>query len=280
MTTQANKIWFITGCSGGLGRALAEVVLAGGGFVAATSRSPDKLASLHKEYPESFLPVSLDITNATQVKVAIESVVAQKQRLDVVVNNAGYGLIGSLEECTEEQIRQNFDVNVHGALNVIRAALPVLRAQRSGHIFNVSAAAAISNYAGFSIYGGAKYALEGISEGLAAELKPLGIKVSLIQPGPFRTDFVSGSMVRADASLPDYTGTVGKFDAYLQKMDGRQPGDPRKAAEAIVEIATIANPPFRIALGKYALTKAERVLNARLRELELVKSLKQETDFT
>ncbi len=197
----------------------------------------------------------------------------------MLVNNAGYGLISSLEESTDEQIQKNFATIVFGAIHLIRAALPTLRAQRSGRIINISAAAAISNYAGFSIYGGAKCALEGVSESLAAEVKPLGIKVTLVQPGPFRTDFISRSMETAASSIEDYAATVGKFATFLQKMDGHQPGDPVKAAEAIRQLSEMENPPLRLTLGKYAMEKTERVLKARQRELESVKELRLATEY-
>ncbi len=273
MTNEKQKVWLITGCSTGLGRALAENALAAGATVAATARSAATLDGLKEKYPETCLPNSLDVTDREQCEEVVQAVIAQTQRIDVLVNNAGYGLLGSLEESTDEQIQKNFATIVFGAIHLIRAALPTLRAQRSGRIINISAAAAISNYAGFAVYGGAKLALEGISESLAAEVKPLGIKVSLVQPGPFRTDFVSRSMETAPSSIADYAGTVGKFGAFLQKMDGHQPGDPVKAAEAIRHLSEMENPPLRLVLGKYALEKTERVLKARQRELESVKEL-------
>ncbi len=280
MNDTDRKVWLITGCSTGFGRALVETVLETGAFVAATARSLDSLDELKAKYPDTCLPLVLDVRQRKQCEEAVQSVVAATQRLDVVVNNAGYGIIGSLEETTDEQIEQNFATIVFGAIHLMRAALPTMRAQRRGRIINLSAAAAISNYAGFSIYGGAKYALEGISEALAAEVKPLGIKVSLVQPGPFRTDFISRSLVKAPSSIEDYAATVGKFAAFLQKMEGQQPGDPAKAAKAIIYLAEIENPPFRVPLGKYAVDKTERVLKARQRELESVKELNFQTEFS
>jgi NAD(P)-dependent dehydrogenase (short-subunit alcohol dehydrogenase family) len=279
MNDTTQRAWLITGCSSGLGRALAEKVLAKGDLVAATARSLETLADLAERYPETCLPFALDVTEAGQVEAVVRGVVARTHRLDVVVNNAGYGLLGALEESTDEQIQRNFATIVFGAIYVLRAALPTLRAQRHGRIINISAAAAIANYAGFSIYGGAKYALEGISEGLAAEVKPLGIKVTLVQPGPFRTEFISRSLETTPGAVEDYQGTVGKFAAFLRKMDGRQPGDPARAAEAIIQISEMENPPLRVALGKYATEKAERVLQARQRELAAVKELELAGDY-
>ena len=155
-------------------------------------------------------------------------------RLDVVVNNAGYGLVSAFEELGAGPIARNFETNFFGALEVIRAALQILRAQQSGQIVNISAAAVIANYAGFSIYGATKWALEGVSESLAAQLKPLGIKVTIVQPGPFRTDFIGRSLDRAGSHIADYDRASGKFLRFLETMDGKQPGDPDKAAEAII----------------------------------------------
>ena len=279
MNESNKKVWLITGCSSGLGQALAEKVLEAGATVAATARSLASLDDLKSKYPETCLPLMLDVTDARQCQEVVHSVVAHAHRLDVIVNNAGYGIIGSLEETTDEQIQRNLATIVFGAIHIIRAALPTMRAQRSGRIINISAAAAISNYAGFSIYGGAKYALEGISEALAAEVKSLGIKVSLVQPGPFRTDFISRSMFTTLSSIEDYAGTVGKFATFLQKMDGHQPGDSQKAASAILKLSEMENPPLRLPLGKYALEKVERVLKARHRELEAVKEFHFDTEY-
>ena len=175
--------------------------------------------------------------------------------------------------------RRNFETNFFGALRVIRAALPILRAQRRGHFVNISAAAVIANYAGFSIYGATKWALEGLSESLAAEVRPLGLKVTIVQPGPFRTDFISRSLERASASIPDYEPSSGKFRRFLETMNGRQPGDPAKAADAIISAVESENPPLRLALGKYAIDKARRKLAAAARELDAGSATGLATDF-
>jgi NAD(P)-dependent dehydrogenase (short-subunit alcohol dehydrogenase family) len=279
MNETGQKVWLITGCSSGFGRALAEKVLQTGATVAATARAVAALDDLKTKYPETCLPMCLDVTDGQQCAAVVQAVVAQTSRLDVLVNNAGYGLLGPLEECTDEQIERNFSTLVFGAVHLMQAALPTFRSQRSGRIINISAAAAIANYAGFSIYGGAKYALEGISEALAAEVKPLGIKVSLVQPGPFRTDFISRSMEKTASTIGDYAGTVGKFAAFLEKMEGHQPGDPAQAAAAIVKLSEMENPPLRVALGKYAMDKVERVLKARQREWEASKEFHFDTEY-
>jgi len=243
-TTTPSRVWLITGCPGGFGLALAEAVLAGGQRVIATARKPAALHELASRYPETCRVLALDVTDHDRVNTAVAEAAAAFGRLDVVVNNAGYGLVGAFEELGVEQIARNFDTNFFGALAVIRAALPILRAQRSGHFVNVSAAAVISNYAGFSIYGATKWALEGVSESLAAELKPLGIKVTIVQPGPFRTGFISRSLERAAGHVADYDRTSGRFLRFLETMDGKQPGDPDKAAEAIIAAVESDTPPL------------------------------------
>jgi len=273
------KTWLITGCSSGFGRALAEKVLARGDRLVATARDPDQLREFKEHHPDACWILPLDLSDNTSLAPSLQNILQLIPRIDVLVNNAGYGLLGSLENCSDEQIRRNFEVNFFGSLSLIRAILPLMRQQKYGHIINMSAAAAIGNYAGFSVYGATKFALEGLSEGLAAELKPLGIKVTLVQPGPFRTAFIARSLDRAPDCFPEYQATVGKFGSFLEKMDGQQPGDPAKAADAILKIVDSENPPLRLVLGKYATDKVERTCKARLRELETWKEIGLPTDF-
>jgi NAD(P)-dependent dehydrogenase (short-subunit alcohol dehydrogenase family) len=277
--TTPSRVWLITGCSSGFGAALAAAVLARGQRVIATARNAAALDALAAEFPETCRALALDVTDAPQVKSVVARAVEAFGRLDVVVNNAGYGLVGAFEELGAEQIARNFATNFFGALEVIRAALPVLRAQGSGHIVNISAAAVISNYAGFSIYGATKWALEGLSESLAAELKPLGIKVTIVQPGPFRTDFIARSLERAERHVADYDRTSGKFSRFLETMAGKQPGDPAKAAEAIIAAVESDTPPLRLVLGKYANDKARKKLADTERERAAWEHVGLPTDF-
>ena len=281
MNTPLNDspVWLITGCSSGLGRALAVRVLARGHRLIATARQPETLDELVAADPSRCRALALDVADASQVAPVVAQAAEIFGRLDVVVNNAGYGLVGAVEEYDEAQITRNFETNFFGALRVIRAALPILRAQRRGHFVNISAAAVIANYAGFSIYGATKWALEGLSESLAAEVRPLGLKVTIVQPGPFRTDFISRSLERASASIPDYEPSSGKFRRFLETMNGRQPGDPAKAADAIISAVESENPPLRLALGKYAIDKARRKLAAAARELDAGSATGLATDF-
>ncbi|MBB5036901.1 SDR family NAD(P)-dependent oxidoreductase [Prosthecobacter dejongeii] len=271
------RVWFITGCSSGFGHAMAEAALLAGDHVIATARQVADLEMLEHIGAGRCHILPLDVTDAAQVSQQVTAAQAVWGRLDVVVNNAGYGLLGAVEECTEEQIRLNFETNFFGALNVIRAALPILRQQKQGHIINISAAAAISNYAGFGIYGAAKAALESLSESLRLEVAAHGTKVTLVQPGPFRTRFIGKGMVQATAT-ETYAGSSGKFAAYLEKVDGKQPGDPERAAALIVKMVQDGQAPLRLALGKYAVKKVRDVAASRLRELEAWEQAAGETD--
>jgi NAD(P)-dependent dehydrogenase (short-subunit alcohol dehydrogenase family) len=254
-------------------------VLAHGHRLIATARDPAALTDLVDADPSRSRALALDVADAAQAAPVVAQAAALFGRLDVVVNNAGYGLIGALEEYDEGQIARNFETNFFGALRVIRAALPIMRAQRRGHFVNISAAAAIENYPGFSVYGATKWALEGLSESLAAEVRPLGLKVTIVQPGPFRTNFVARSLERAPGSISDYDLSSGKFRRLIETLNGRQPGDPSRAADAIINAVAAENPPLRLVLGKYALDKARRKLAAATRELESGNTAGLATDF-
>lgn len=279
-TSTSNLAWLITGCSSGLGLALAGTLLARGHRVIATARQSESLTQLSERYPETCRALALDVTDATQVKDVVDKAVQAFGRMDVVVNNAGYGLIGALEELGQDQVARNFQTNFFGALEVLRAVLPVFRTQGSGHIVNISAAAVISNYAGFSIYGAGKAALESVSEALAAELKPLGIKVTIVQPGPFRTDFTSRSLECAENHIAEYDRTSGKFRSLLETMSGKQPGDPAKAAAAIIAAVESETPPLRLVLGKYANDKARKKVTEAEKERSAWEEVGMATEFT
>ena len=274
------RTWFITGCSSGLGRALAEKCLAQGHRVIATARDPQALQQLTQNFSDTCRAFALDVTDAAQVADVVSKAAASFSMLDVVVNNAGYGLLGAFEELDRDAIARNFATNFFGALEVMRAALPILRAQRRGHIVNISAAAAIANYPGFSIYGASKWALEGVSESLAAELRPLGIHVTMVRPGPFRTEFVARSMEHAETSIADYACTSGRFAKLLESTDGKQAGDPAKAAAAIIAAVEAPAPPMRLVLGKYATAKSRKQLAVLEKELAQWQHVGLETEIT
>ena len=273
------KTWFITGASSGFGRALAAAVIAHGHQVAVTARDVSQVEDFVEDYPLQVRAYALDVLQPESIRQAVAEARRDFGRLDVVVNNAGYGLIGALEECSEEQMLRNIETNLTGPLRVMRAALPIFREQRGGHFINMGAAAAISNYAGFSVYGGAKAGMGLASEAVAAEAAPFGVKVTIVIPGPFRTDFISRSLDRAEQSVPEYAVTAGKFRGFLEKVDGKQPGDPAAAAQAIIQAVESDKPPFRLVLGKYAYQKARRQLDRLRGELDGWEPVGLATDY-
>ena len=273
------KTWFITGASSGFGRALAAAVIAHGHQVAVTARDVSQVEDFVEDYPLQVRAYALDVLQPESIRQAVAEARRDFGRLDVVVNNAGYGLIGALEECSEEQMLRNIETNLTGPLRVMRAALPIFREQRGGHFINMGAAAAISNYAAFSVYGGAKAGMELASEAVEAEAAPFGVKVTIVIPGPFRTDFISRSLDRAEQSVPEYAVTAGKFRGFLEKVDGKQPGDPAAAAQAIIQAVESDKPPFRLVLGKYAYQKARRQLDRLRGELDGWEPVGLATDY-
>jgi NAD(P)-dependent dehydrogenase (short-subunit alcohol dehydrogenase family) len=276
-TTHMSKVWFITGSSRGLGRSLAEAVLAHGDLLVATARNPEQLGNLVSKYGERIRAVALDVTNPEQARTAIASAIDAFGRLDVVVNNAGYANVASIEDASEEDWRAQIETNLWGVINVTRAALPILRKQRSGHVVQVSSIGGRTGSAGLGPYQTAKWAVEGFSEVLSREVAPLGIKVTLIEPGSFRTDWGGSSMAYTEPS-EDYRSTLeGRLDYHNQA--GNEPGDPAKAAQAIITIVNEANPPLRLLLGKDAVLIARRVDQAKLAETDRWEKLSSSTNF-
>ncbi|MFD2571929.1 oxidoreductase [Spirosoma soli] len=247
------KVWFITGASRGLGLDITKAVLAAGDQVVATVRSKpeDLVAQLNSQ---DLHVLVLDVTQESQAHKAIQEAIAIFGQLDVLVNNAGFGLLSAVEEATDQAIRHMFDTNVFGTLNVIRAALPYFRQQRRGHIINLSSVGGLVGSPGWGLYASTKFAVEGFSEALAKELAPLHIHVTVIEPGYFRTDFLDSSSLNTSATvIEDYAATVGKMRARACEVNKQQPGDPRKLAAALVRIAHSDNPPLHLPLGKDAL---------------------------
>ena len=276
MKTNEPAVWLITGCSSGLGHALVLGALQAGDRVVATARNVDQIQDLATENCRT---AALDITKTEQVRQIIAFAGEAFGRIDVLVNNAGYGLAGAFEEVSEKQIARNFDTNFFGPLHLIRAALPMLRAQGHGHIVNMSAAAAISNYPGFSIYGASKCALEAVSESLLQELAPLGIGVTVVEPGPFRTDFLGRSLAQAEIPMPAYGASSGRFIRTLKGLNGKQAGDPARAAAAIIQAVRAPKPPFRLVLGRYAIDKTRKKMRATEQELELWQEISSSIDY-
>ena len=249
------KVWMITGASRGIGAEIAKKVLAAGDLLVATARNVKPLEELG--HGENLLPVALDVTVEPQIKAGVESAVTRFGRIDVLVNNAGFGLLGAIEETSAEEVERVFRTNVFGLLNVTRAVLPIMRNQKSGHIINVSSVGGYSaGYPGFGVYCATKFAVEGITESLHAEVTPLGIRVTVIEPGFIRTDFLdSSSLVKTALELPAYAETVGKTRTFAAEVSHKQQGDPVKFARAVVELVNAANPPLRLPLGKDTLER-------------------------
>ncbi|WP_295127662.1 oxidoreductase [uncultured Chitinophaga sp.] len=252
MSTQ--KVWFITGASKGLGLSFVKTLLTQGYRVAATSRKVEDLHNSIGSTSENFLPLSVDIKDENSVGAAIEATVKHFGKLDVIVNNAGYGLIGSLEEISDAEARENFNVNVFGSLNVIRKAMPYLRAQRSGHIFNISSIGGLTgNFPGFGIYCATKFAVNGFTEALAAESSEFGIKATVVEPGYFRTNFLSaGSITTPKNEIADYKAAREVQRLHQEEIDGNQANDPDKAAIALIKVAEAETAPLHLLLGNDA----------------------------
>lgn len=274
-----NRIWFITGISGGLGKALAEAVMANGNFAVGTFRSEQQAADFTKQNEGKGLGLVMDVTQPDQVRAAFQIIQSRFGRLDVLVNNAGFGFAGAVEEASDEEIRTVMEANFFGALEVTRQALPLFRQQKSGHILQISSHGGIRAFPGFGIYNAAKFALEGFSEALAGEVAPLGIRLSIVEPGPFRTGFAAGSFQEAAAKIDDYQATAGAFRERMRAVNGKQEGDPEKAAAAIYHITTLENPPLRLPLGKIPLTTIQAKLDSVQKDLNDWRALAEGTTF-
>jgi NAD(P)-dependent dehydrogenase (short-subunit alcohol dehydrogenase family) len=261
------RVWFITGTSSGLGRALARAALDRGDRVVATARSTGRIADLEREFADRVVALPLDVTDADQARSAIDAAVGAFGRIDVVVNNAGYGVLGALEELSDDDLRSQFETNLFGALQVTRAALPQLRRQRSGHVVQLSSLSATVANPGESAYVGSKAALAGVSESLAKEVAHLGIRVTIVQPGPFRSDFAGRSLQKADP-IDDYNDTVGAARDLIAQLDGNQPNDPTRGAEAIVQAIESPDPPLHLTLGEDAIEAIRANLDDQRAELD------------
>lgn len=254
MTNQ--KVWFITGAARGIGLEILKAVLETGDNVVATVRSSAESLSDKLGNPENLEVILLDITDEQQAVAAANQAVQKFGRIDVLVNNAGYGLLSAVEEATADEVRKNFETNVFGLLNVTRAVLPHMRQKRSGHIINISSVGGLSGYIGWGVYGSTKFAVEGLTEALALELAPLGIHATVVAPGFFRTEFLdAASLTRSGNIIPDYAETVGEMRKFATQANKKQPGDPVKLAKAIVKVAGAEKPPVHLPLGKDSLQR-------------------------
>ncbi|WP_455771014.1 oxidoreductase [Streptomyces erythrochromogenes] len=263
------SVWFVTGASRGLGAEITREALERGHRVIATARDASAVLKAYPEKPAGLLAVNADVTEPEQLAAAVQVGLAEFGRIDVVVNNAGYGLVGSIEETSDEAARDLFDVNVFGLLHTLRATLPTLRSQRSGHIVNIGSVGGFATAPAVGLYGASKFAVEGISEALHGELAPLGVHVTVIEPGGFRTDFLGHSSIRVEpAAIADYAAGAGPVREALARNNGLQPGDPKKAAKAVVDVTETARPPLRLQLGADAVERVEAKLDLVRRELD------------
>jgi NAD(P)-dependent dehydrogenase (short-subunit alcohol dehydrogenase family) len=274
------KTWFITGCSTGFGRVLSEQLLARGDRVIATARNADRIEDLraHAKNPEQFLSYPLDVTDFSEIRKGASDAIQKAGRIDVLVNNAGYGYVGALEEVSLSEIRAVFETNVFGLMEMTRAILPVFRTQRSGHIINLSSVAGMVGTPGASIYNSTKFAIEGLSEALAGELASFGIKVTLIEPGAFRTDFANRSL-RVAPYLPEYAEALSQTRKYYETIGGQQPGDPVQAVRAMIALVEHPNPPLRLPMGKIALQRIRNKIAQYESEIKTWEKTILETDF-
>ena len=255
-----SQIWLITGVSGGLGRALAHQVALEGHIVFGTLRKAAQIEEFNQLVPGKTFGLELDINNHQRINLLITHILDQFDRIDVLVNNAGYGLFGAIEEIDMDEARQQMETNFFSALAMTQAVLPVMRSQRSGHIIQISSMAGIRSSPGMGLYNASKFALEGFSEALALETKPMNIKVTLVEPGPFRTLWAGASSIRTKKVIAEYEATAGEVIRLINGYSGTQPGDPVKAAKAIMQAVNSEQPPLRLALGKTALEAIRKKL--------------------
>ncbi|WP_144159888.1 oxidoreductase [Paraburkholderia sp. BCC1885] len=273
------RVWFITGASRGLGALIAQAALADGNAVVAAGRN---VAAIRERLGDSpaLLPVALDVTDDAQARTAVKAALDKFGRIDVLVNNAGFGLLGAIEESSDADVRRMYDTNVFGLLNITRAVLPTLRAQRSGHVINMSSIGGYRAVAGFGAYSSTKFAVEGLTEALRAELEPLGIHATVVEPGYFRTDFLdASSLMVAKEIIADYDATSGNVRRRAVDLNHNQPGNPEKLAQAMLQLVDAPTPPLRLPLGTDTL-KAIAEKNAYVtRETETWQALSASTDF-
>ncbi|KQS87800.1 MULTISPECIES: oxidoreductase [unclassified Rhizobium] len=274
------RVWFITGASRGFGALITREALDAGDAVVATARNPQTIIDRFGEHP-NLLPVALDVTSEAQAHAAAESAVKRFGRIDILLNNAGYGLLGAVEEATAEEIEKIYATNVFGLLKVTRAVLPHMRRQRSGHVMNISSIGGYVGFPGWGVYGSTKFAIEGLSESLAIEVKPLGIDVTVIEPGFFRTDFLDeASLSISPSSIADYAETpAGAMRDFAAGKNHGQPGDPLRLAKAMITLSKAENPPLRMLFGTDTVAAIEAKNASVAAELATWRELATSTDF-
>jgi NAD(P)-dependent dehydrogenase (short-subunit alcohol dehydrogenase family) len=273
------KHWFITGVSTGFGKHLAELALAKGDKVAATFRQQAQADEFTQKAGANGIGLVADVADEAAVKKAVADAIAKLDYLDVIVNNAGYGSMGPIEEVPEEEVQRQFDINVFGPLRVLRAVLPHLRERRSGHVINITSIGGLRTFPGVGIYNASKFALEAIGESLEQQVKPLGIKVTNVEPSGFRTDWAGRSATFTEPAIEDYRPTAGKNMADIQGYSGQQPGDPERAAQAMFDLVRMDNPPLHLPLGKAAVKGALDKFATIAKEVEQYAHIGNGADF-
>lgn len=277
--TKDKRTWFITGISSGLGKALARAVVLHGDYVIGTIRNQAEVDSFNAAHQGKAIALKMDITNTEEIGRVVDYIENVSGRLDVLVNNAGIGFACAIEESSTTEVKEVFEANFFGALHLTQALLPLLRSQKAGHIIQISSHGGIKAFAGFGIYNASKFALEGFSEALAAEVLPLGIKVTIVEPGPFRTNFAGSSFREAAKSIEAYNETAGIFRERMKQVNGKQEGDPAKAAQAIIEISTSDTPPLRLPLGKIAIGTITAKLDSVQRDLDAARQVAESSVY-
>ena len=272
-------VWFITGCSTGFGRELAKVLIDRGYRVVATARDPRKIADLVEGHSVTALAVKLDVEKQPQIEAAVEAAKRKFGRIDVLVNNAGYGYLAAIEEGEDADVRAMFETNFFGLAATTRAVLPLMRAQKSGAIVNISSMGGFIGFPGFGYYAATKFAVEGLSESLSKEVAPFGIKVLIVEPGPFRTDWAGRSLKTPKRPIDAYAETAIARRNQTQNYSGTQPGDPVRAAEAIIATVEAPNPPLRLPLGNFAYDAMRAELEAVRKEAEAVEAVARGADY-
>ena len=279
MANDETPVWFITGCSTGFGRELAQQVVARGWRAVVTARDKARVADLVDGAGDRGLALDLDVTETGQITAAAQAAEARFGRVDVLVNNAGYGYQASVEEGVEAEVRAQFDANVFGLFAMTRAVLPGMRARRRGHVINISSVAGFVGFPGSGYYAASKHAVEGWSDALAVEGKPLGIQVTCIEPGPFRTDWAGRSLRQTPTEIAEYADTVGSRMQTTSGYSGQQPGDPARAASAMIAVTEQADPPRHLVLGAFGINAVTGKLRATLAEVEAWRDVGIATDF-
>lgn len=274
-----NKIWFITGISSGLGKALAQSVMGKGDFVIGTFRKALQVEEFNAKYRGKAHAILLDVTNHKAIEAAVKTILEKYSRIDVLVNNAGIGFAGAVEETSIEETHKVFEANFFSSLKLTQEILSTMRKQRSGHIVQISSHGGLKAFAGFGIYNASKFALEGFSEALAQEISPFGIKLTMVEPGPFRTNFAGEGLGLAKREIKDYHETAGTFRVKLKSIHNRQEGDPEKAAKAIINLVNSENPSLRLPLGKTALVTIGMKIDSVKADLEKNREIAEKAVF-